>query len=44
MTFAHIGGLPVEEWLLPFVAASGGLAAMLRARLGQAVERRTRTR
>ena len=30
---AHIGGLPVEEWLLPLVAAGGGLLAAVRARL-----------
>ena len=33
MTLAHIGGLPVEEWLLPLVAAGGGLLAAVRARL-----------
>jgi hypothetical protein len=29
---AHISGLPVEEWLLPLVAAGGGLIAAVRAR------------
>jgi hypothetical protein len=37
MTVAHVAGLPVEEWLFPLVAASGGIAAVLRARFGRRV-------
>jgi len=32
---AHIGGLPVEEWLFPLVAAGGGLLAAVRARFNR---------
>jgi hypothetical protein len=28
---AHVGGVPVEEWLVPLVATGGGLVVALRA-------------
>jgi hypothetical protein len=33
VTLAHVGGVPLEEWVLSVVVAGGGLAAYLRARL-----------
>ena len=31
VTLAHVGGVPVEEWLTPLLAMGGGLAVALRA-------------
>ena len=31
MTLAHVGGVPLEEWLTPLLAMGGGLAVALRA-------------
>ncbi len=31
MTVAHVAGVPFEEWLLPLVAAGGGLTVALQA-------------
>jgi hypothetical protein len=31
VTLAHIGGVPVEEWVTPLLAAGGGLVVALRA-------------
>jgi hypothetical protein len=31
MTIAHVGGIPLEEWILPMAATAGGLAFALRA-------------
>ena len=28
---AHIAGIPVEEWLMPFVVSAGGVLAGVRA-------------
>ena len=33
MTFAHIAGVPFEEWVLPLVAMGGALSVALRTTL-----------
>jgi hypothetical protein len=33
VTFAHIGGVPVEEWLAPLVLTGSGFIVALRASL-----------
>ena len=33
MTLAHIGGVPVEEWLFPIVAMGSACTVALRAAL-----------
>jgi hypothetical protein len=33
MTLAHLGGVPIEEWLAPLVATGGGIAIAFRATL-----------
>jgi len=30
---AHVAGVPMEEWILPFLVAGGGFVVALRARL-----------
>ncbi|MEP6625008.1 MAG: hypothetical protein ABJC79_11230 [Acidimicrobiia bacterium] len=29
MSFAHVAGMPVEEWMLPLVMTGGGIAVAL---------------
>ena len=36
VTVAHVGGVPVEEWLTPLLAMGGGLAVALRAAVRRA--------
>jgi hypothetical protein len=39
MTLAHIGGVPVEEWLAPLATTGTGIALALRAALHRLRER-----
>jgi hypothetical protein len=40
VTFAHVGGVPVEEWITPLLAMGGGLTVALRAAVRRARVRR----
>ena len=35
MTLAHIAGVPVEEWLMPFVTSAGAALVGMRALFGR---------
>ncbi len=39
MTFAHVAGVPLEEWLFPVVAMGGAMAVAVRATLHRVRDR-----
>jgi hypothetical protein len=41
VTLAHVGGVPIEEWLTPLLAMGGGLAVALRSSIRRAAIRRS---
>jgi hypothetical protein len=42
MTIAHIGGMPVEEWLMPIAAGGTGMVLALSAVVRRRVRQRPR--
>jgi len=41
VTLAHVGGVPIEEWLTPLLAMGGGLAVALRSSIRRAAIRQS---
>lgn len=39
---AHVAGIPVEEWLMPFVVSAGAVLVGMRARFGRRRDKNTR--